>query len=51
MPLTTALRKLKQADICDFEACLVYSASSRTVIATKRYPAQKASKKNTIDNT
>ena len=30
MPLIPALRKQRQADLCEFEASLVYIASSRT---------------------
>ena len=34
--LTLALGKLRQADLCEFEANLVYRASSCTVKATQR---------------
>ena len=38
MPLIPALRKQRQVDLCQFEANLVYKASSRTYKATQRNP-------------
>ena len=39
MPLIPALRRQRQVDLCEFEASLVYEASSRTVRAvTQRNP-------------
>jgi hypothetical protein len=35
-PLIPALRRQRQADLCDFEASLVYRASSRTARAVQR---------------
>ena len=37
-PLIPALRKQRQADLCEFRACLVYRVSSRTASATQRNP-------------
>jgi hypothetical protein len=37
-PLGPALRSQRQADLCEFEASLVYRTSSRTVRATQRNP-------------
>ena len=46
MPLIPALRRQKQADLCEFEASLVYRASSRTVKTdTQRNPVSKNQKK------
>ena len=42
MPLIPALRRQRQVDLCEFEASLVYRASSRTVRAvTQRNPVLK----------
>ena len=41
MPLIPALRKQRQMGLCEFEASLVYRASSRTVRATQRNPVSK----------
>jgi hypothetical protein len=41
MHLTPALNRQRQADLCDFEASLVYRASSRTAKATERNPVSK----------
>jgi hypothetical protein len=40
-PLTPALRRQRQVDLCGFEASLVYRASSRTARATQRNPLLK----------
>ena len=37
-PLTPALGRQSQADLCDFQASLVNRASSRTAMATQRNP-------------
>jgi hypothetical protein len=36
MPLIPALRRQRQVDLCEFEASLVYTASSRTARVTQR---------------
>ena len=36
MPLIQALRRQRQADLCEFKASLVYTMSSRTARATER---------------
>ena len=36
-----ALRRQRQADLCEFKASLGYRASSRTVRATQRNPVMK----------
>jgi hypothetical protein len=41
MPLIPALGREKQEDLCEFEASLVYRASSRIARATQRNPASK----------
>ena len=38
MALIPALRRQRQADLCEFEASLVYRVSSRTFRATQRNP-------------
>ena len=40
-----ALRRQRQTDLCEFEASLVYRASSRTVRATQKNPFSKNQKK------
>ena len=46
-PLIPALRRQRQADLCEFEASLVYRASSRTGSkATQRNPILKKKRKN-----
>jgi hypothetical protein len=40
-----ALRKPKQADLCEFKASLIYRASSRTARATQRNTVLKNIKK------
>ena len=47
MPLIPALRRQRQADLCEFEASLVYIASSRTARATLKHPVSKQTKKVT----
>ena len=37
-PLTPALERQRQADLCEFEGSLVYRVSSRTVRASQRNP-------------
>ena len=39
--LIPAHLRQKQADLCEFEACLVYRVSSRTARATQRNPVSK----------
>ena len=46
MPLISAFRRQRQADLCEFEASLVYRASSRTARDTQRNPASKKRKRN-----
>ena len=46
MPLVPALRRQRQADLC--EASLVYRMSSRTAWATQRNPILKKQKQNKI---
>jgi hypothetical protein len=41
MPLIPALRRQRQADLCEFEASLVYRSSSTTAKATQRNPVSK----------
>jgi hypothetical protein len=41
-----ALRRQRQADLCEFEASLVYRVSSRTGRATQRNPVCKNKNKN-----
>ena len=45
MPLSPALRRQGQADLCEFEANLVYRVSSRTAKATQRNPVLKEKEK------
>jgi len=40
-PLVPALRRQRQVDLCEFEASLVYGASSRMARATQRNPVSK----------
>jgi hypothetical protein len=40
-PLIPALERQRQADLCEFEASLVYRANSRTVRVTQRNPILK----------
>ena len=50
-PLIMALRRQKQAGLCEFEASLVYRASSRTSFkATQRNPASKNQKRKRNGN-
>jgi hypothetical protein len=41
MPLISALRRQKQADLCDFKAILLYRVNLRTTRATQRNPVSK----------
>jgi hypothetical protein len=46
MPLGPALRKQRQADLCEFKGSLIYRVSSRTARAvTQRNPVSKKKKK------
>ena len=45
-PLIPALGTQRQADICEFEASLVYRVSSRAARATQRNPVSKTNKQN-----
>ena len=45
MTLIPALRRQKQVDFCEFEASLVYSVSSRTVMATQRNKTKQTNKR------
>ena len=47
MPLITALERQSQADLCEFEANLDYTVSSRTARATQRSPGSKKRKGKT----
>jgi hypothetical protein len=44
IPLTTALRRQRQRDLCEFEASLVYRVSSRTAMPTQRNCLKKQNK-------
>jgi hypothetical protein len=44
MPLIPAFRRERQADLCEFEANLVYRGSSRTAKIIRRNPLQKQNK-------
>jgi hypothetical protein len=44
MPLIQALRRQRQADLCEFKASLVYKVSSRTARVTQRKPVSKNQK-------
>jgi hypothetical protein len=46
MPLIPALRRQGQADLCEFEASLVYRVSFRTARATQRNPVLNKQKQN-----
>jgi hypothetical protein len=46
MPLIQALRGQRQADLCEFEASLVYRVSSRIARAMQRNPVSKNSQSN-----
>ena len=51
MPLIPALARQRQADLCRFEASLVYRVSSRTGFnATRRNPVSKNKNNNKIKN-
>jgi hypothetical protein len=41
MALILALRRQRQADLCEFKATMVYRTSSGTARATQRYPVLK----------
>jgi hypothetical protein len=41
MPFILAFRRQRQVALCEFEARIVYRASSRTVKATQRNPVSK----------
>ena len=43
-PLIPALRRWRQADLCEFEASLVYRVRSRTARATEKNQFQKKKK-------
>ena len=43
-PLIPALRRQTQADLCEFEASLVYRVSSRTARAAQRNPVSATTK-------
>ena len=45
MPLFPALRRQRQVDLFEFEASLVYRASSRTARTTQRHPVSKNKQK------
>ena len=45
MPLIPALRRQRQADLCEFKASLVYRDSSRTVRAVTERPCLQKQKK------
>jgi hypothetical protein len=48
MPLMPVLGSQRQADICEFEASLVYSASSRIASVTQRTPVLKRKKESEL---
>jgi hypothetical protein len=41
MPLIPALRRLRQVDLCEFEASMIYIASSKIARTTLRDPVLK----------
>ena len=43
-PLIPALRRQRQADLCEFKSSLIYRASSRAARATQRNPVLKKQK-------
>ena len=45
MPLIPAQRRQRQADLCEFEASLVYRVSSRTTEDIHRNPVSKRKKR------
>jgi hypothetical protein len=45
IPLISALRRQRQADICEFEGSLIYRVSSKSARGTHRNPVSK--RKNT----
>ena len=45
--MTPALRRQRQAYLCEFKASLVYRISSRTAWATQRNPVSKSKNKQT----
>jgi hypothetical protein len=45
MPLIATIRMLRQADLCEFQANLVYRVSSRTARTPQRNPVLKKKKK------
>ena len=47
-PLILALRRQRQADLCEFKVRLVLKVSSRTTKATQRNPVLKNQKKNSF---
>ena len=49
-PLIPALGRPRQADLCEFEASLVYRVSSRTARDTQRNPVSKNQNKETKKN-
>jgi hypothetical protein len=50
MPLIPALRRLKQVDLCEFKASLVYRVSSMRARDTQRNPVFKAQRKKKKTN-
>ena len=44
MPLIPEFRRQRQVDLCEFEASLVYKASSRTAKAVSEKPCLKQNK-------
>ena len=48
--LVPALGRQRQGDLCEFEASLVYRASSRTARATQRNPVLKINKTKCFEN-
>ena len=47
MPSILAPRRQRQVDVCEFQASLVYRASSRTAKTTQRNPVSKNQKQQT----
>jgi hypothetical protein len=45
IPLVPELQRQRQVDLCEFETCLVYRASSRIARATQKNPVTKKKKK------
>jgi len=45
MPLVSAFRRQRGEDVCEFDACLVYIASSRIELQRETLPQKKTKQK------